>query len=163
MDDKRKPCYPVTRADGFTLIELVAVMVILATLGAVALPRLAHNDATVPAQADQLGRAIRHAQAMAMSQGRSLTVAIQSATSYTITDGITATPVRDPAGEEQTYTLINAVTLAGSTDVKFDSLGRPLNGAALASTAQSWTLTGTGGTTASVSLQPVTGFVSVTP
>ena len=162
MDDKRKPCYPVTRADGFTLIELVAVMVILATLGAVALPRLAHNDATVPAQADQLGRAIRHAQAMAMSQGRSLTVDVQSATSYAITDGITATPVRDPAGEEQSYTLINAVTLAGN-DVKFDSLGRPLNGTALANAAQSWTLTGTGGTTASVSLQPVTGFVSVTP
>jgi prepilin-type N-terminal cleavage/methylation domain-containing protein len=162
MDDKSKPCYPVTCSDGFTLIELVAVMVILATLGAVALPRLAHNDATVPAQADQLGRAIRHAQAMAMSQGRSLTVAIQSATSYAITDGITATPVRDPAGEEQSHTLINAVTLTGN-DVKFDSLGRPLNGAALASAAQSWTLTGSGGTTASVSLQPVTGFVSVTP
>jgi prepilin-type N-terminal cleavage/methylation domain-containing protein len=162
MDGKRKPCYPVTCSDGFTLIELVAVMVILATLGAVALPRLAHNDATVPAQADQLGRAIRHAQAMAMSQGRSLTVAIQSATSYAITDGITATPVRDPAGEEQSHTLINAVTLTGN-DVKFDSLGRPLNGAALASAAQSWTLTGSGGTTASVSLQPVTGFVSVTP
>jgi prepilin-type N-terminal cleavage/methylation domain-containing protein len=162
MDDKRKPCYPVTRADGFTLIELVAVMVILATLGAVALPRFAHNDATVPAQADQLGRAIRHAQAMAMSQGQAFTVDIQSFTSYAITDGITATPVRDPAGEEQSYTLINAVTLAGN-DVKFDSLGRPLNGAALASTAQSWTLTGTGGNTASVRLQPVTGFVSVTP
>ena len=162
MDDKRKPCYPVTRADGFTLIELVAVMVILATLGAVALPRFAHNDATVPAQADQLGRVIRHAQAMAMSQGRSLTVDVQSATSYAISDGITATPVRDPAGEEQSYTLINAVTLAG-TDVRFDSLGRPLNGAALANTARSWTLTGSGGNTASVSLQPVTGFVSVTP
>jgi len=162
MDDKSKPRYPVTRADGFTLIELVAVMVLIATLGAVALPRFTHNDATVPAHADQLGRVIRHAQAMAMSQGRPLTVDIQSVTSYAITDGITATPVRNPAGEEQTYTLINAVTLAG-TDVKFDSLGRPLNGAALASTAQSWTLTGTGSNTASVSLQPVTGFVSVTP
>ena len=62
MDNKSKPCYPVTCSYGFTLIELVAVMVILATLGAVALPRFAHNDATVPAQADQLGRAIRHAQ-----------------------------------------------------------------------------------------------------
>jgi prepilin-type N-terminal cleavage/methylation domain-containing protein len=162
MDDKRKPCYPVTCSDGFTLIELVAVMVILATLGAVALPRFTHNDATVPAQADQLGRAIRHAQAMAMSQSRSLTVDILSTTSYAITDGITATPVRDAAGEEQIYTLINAVTLAGA-DVEFDSLGRPLNGAALADTAQNWSLTGAGGNTATVNIQPVTGFVSVTP
>lgn len=162
MDDKSKPCYPETRSDGFTLIELVAVMVILATLGAMAIPRFAHNDATVPAQADQLGRTIRHAQAMAMSQGQAFTVDIQSATSYAITDGATATPVRDAAGEEQTYTLVNAVTLTGA-DVEFDSLGRPLNGAALASTAQSWTLTGAGGNTASVSIQPVTGFVSVTP
>lgn len=162
MDGKNKPYYAVTRADGFTLIELVAVMVILATLGAMALPRFAHNDATVPAQADQLGRVIRHAQAMAMSQGQAFTVDLQSTTTYAITDGITATPVRDAAGEEQTYTLINTVTLAGA-DVEFDSLGRPLNGAALADTPQSWTLTGAGGNTASVSLQPVTGFVSVTP
>jgi len=75
MDDKHKTCYPITRVDGFTLIELIAVMVIIATLGAVALPRFAHNDATVPAQADQLGRVIRHAQAMAMSQGQAFTVA----------------------------------------------------------------------------------------
>jgi len=160
--DNQVTTWMATRADGFTLIELVAVMVILATLGALAVPRFAHNDATVPAQADQLGRAIRHAQAMAMSQGQAFTVDIQTAISYAITDGATATPVRDAAGEEQLYTLINAVTLAGA-DVEFDSLGRPLNGAALATTAQVWTLTGAGGNTASVSIQPVTGFVSVTP
>lgn len=162
MDEKSKPCYHVTCSGGFTLIELVAVMVILATLGAVALPRFVHNDATVPAQADQLGRAIRHAQAMAMSQGRSLTVDIQSTTTYAITDGISATPLPGPGNEGQLYTLDNNVTLTGS-DMEFDSLGRPLNGAALADTIQSWTLTGAGGNTASISLQPVTGFVSVTP
>jgi len=162
MDDKYKTCYLLTRCGGFTLIELVTVMVILATLGAMALPRLVHNDTTVPAHADQLGRVIRHAQAMAMSQGRSLTVDIQSATTYAITDGARATPVRNAAGEEQTYTLINAVTLAGS-DVTFDSLGRPLDGATLANTVQRWTVTGRGDNTARVSIQPLTGFVSVTP
>jgi len=163
MDGKNKPCYPVTRADGFTLIELITVAVIIATLGAMALPRFVHNDATVPAQADQFGRVVRHAQAMAMSQGQAFTVEIQSTTSYAITDGTpAATPERDAAGEVQAYTLINAVTMTGA-DVEFDSLGRPLNGLALANTTQNWTLTGPGGNAANVSIQPVTGFVSVTP
>jgi len=159
---KCKPSYPVTHSSGFTLIELVAVMVIVAALGAMAIPRFAHNDATVPAQADQLGRAIRHAQAMAMSQGRALTLDIQSATRYAITDGASATPLPGTSNEGQRYTLVNGVTLSGA-DLKFDSLGRPLNGATLANAAQNWTLTGTGGNTASVSIQPVTGFVSVAP
>ena len=90
-----------SRSAGFSLIELVSVMVILATLAALAAPRFVHHDATVPAQADQLGRIIRHAQAMAMSQSRPLTVDVQSATSYAITDGATPTPsiIRDPSGQ----------------------------------------------------------------
>ncbi len=159
---KCKPSCPVTRSGGFTLIELVAVLVIMAALGTMAMPRFALNDATVPAQADQLGRAIRHAQAMAMSQGRALTLDIQSATRYAITDGASATPLPGTSSEGQRYTLINGVTLSGA-DLEFDSLGRPLNGTTLADVTQAWTLTGTGGNTAGVSVQPVTGFVSVTP
>lgn len=146
---------------GFTLIELVAVMVIMVTLGMFALPNFSHNDATVPAQADQLSRALRHAQSLAMSQGRSLTVDIQSTTRYAITDGATATPVRDPGGEEQDYTLENGVTLAGN-DIEFDSLGRPINAGKLVASAQIWILSGTANT-ATVSIQPLTGFVTVSP
>ena len=146
---------------GFTLIELVAVMVIMATLGMFALPNFSHNDATVPAQADQLGRVLRHAQALAMSQGRSLTVDIQSTTGYAITDGTTSTAIYDPSGEEQDYILENGVTLTGN-DIEFDSLGRPINTGSLISSAQTWTLNGTSNT-ATVSLQPLTGFVTVSP
>lgn len=156
----------VNSADsGFTLIELVTVMVLLATLATLAAPRFAHNDATVPAQADQLARVLRHAQALAMSQGRALTVDIQSATSYAITDGApTPTTIRDPAGQLQAYTLSSNVTLSGPVlQLEFDSLGRPLDGANLAAATRSWTLSGPGGSTAAVSVQPVTGFVAVTP
>lgn len=162
MDDRKQPGNSLTASHGFTLIELVAVMVFIATLSALAVPRFSLHDATLPAQADQFGRVLRHAQMMAMSQGRSLTVTIRSATAYAITDGSSTTPERDASGEEQQYTLLNQVTLAG-TDIEFDSLGRPLNGAALADAAQSWTLNGAGGNTATVSIQPVTGFVTVTP
>ncbi len=162
MDDRKQPGKSPTSAHGFTLIELVAVMVIIATLSALAIPRFVHNDATLPAQADQFARVLRHAQMMAMSQGRSLTVTIRSATDYAITDGTSTTAERDASSEVQRYTLLNQVTLSGA-DIEFDSLGRPLSGAALANTVQSWTLTGAGSNTASVSVQPVTGFVTVTP
>jgi MSHA pilin protein MshC len=148
---------------GFSLIELVTVMVILAAISALAAPRFVHHDATVPAQADQLGRIIRHAQALAMSQGRPLTVDIQSASSYAITDGATPTPstIRDPSGQLQAFALQNGVTLAGA-DLEFDSLGRPISGSNLVTTTLNWTLSG-GSNTATVNVQAVTGFVSVAP
>ncbi|MGB5300855.1 MAG: prepilin-type N-terminal cleavage/methylation domain-containing protein [Thiogranum sp.] len=148
---------------GFSLIELVSVMVILATIAALAAPRFVHHDATVPAQADQLGRIIRHAQALAMSQGRPLTVDVQSATSYVINDGATPTPstIRDPSGQLQAFSLQNGVTLSGA-DLEFDSLGRPISGSNLVTNTLNWTLNG-GSNTATVSVQAVTGFVSVTP
>ena len=148
---------------GFSLIELISVIVILATIAALAAPRFVHRETTVPAQADQLGRIIRHAQALAMSLGRPHTVDIQSATSYAITDGATPSPsiMRDPGGQLQSFSLANGVTLAGA-DVEFDSLGRPISGSTLVTNTQYWTLSG-GSNTATVSVQAVTGFVSVTP
>ncbi|MCO6412963.1 MAG: type II secretion system protein [Thiogranum sp.] len=148
---------PLQRQGGFTLVELVAVFVILATLSVLLIPRFAHTDATVPAQADQVGRVLRHAQALAMAQGRALTFDVLSGTSYAITDGVSA--IRDPAGELQTYALQNGVAFTAGADIRFDSLGRPMNGASLISAAQSWVLGGS----ATVTVEPVTGFVSVTP
>jgi len=151
------------RGAGFSLIELVTVMVILAAISALAAPRFVHHDATVPAQADQLGRIIHHAQALAMSQGRPLTVDIQSASSYAITDGATPTPstIRDASGQLQAFSLQSGVTLAGA-DLEFDSLGRPISGSNLVTTTLNWTLSG-GSNIATVSVQAVTGFVSVAP
>ncbi len=145
------------RSAGFTLIELVAVMVIMATLSVLLLPRFSHREATEPAQADQLARALRHAQALAMSQGRALILDVVSPSAYSITDG--SSTIYDPAGELQSYSLENGVLLTAGGDLKFDTLGRPVNGSTLISTPQTWTLSGG----ASVTLQPVTGFVTVTP
>jgi len=145
---------------GFTLLELVAVLLLLAILSTSVFLRGSPGSSTLNAQADQLAASLRHTQSLALTQGRSLTFDVQSATSYAITDGVTT--ITDPQGLVQSYTLANGVTLAGN-DLDFDSLGRPIDaGSNLIATPQSWTLSA-GAATASVSVSPLTGFVTVTP
>ena len=132
-------------------------MVIMATLSVLMVPRFLHNDATIPAQADQLARALRNTQSLAMTRGSAVTLDILSASSYSITDG-TAT-LRDPGGRPLSFNLQHGANFTSGADIKFDTLGRPVLGTTLITAPQSWTLNGA----ATVSIEPVTGFVSVTP
>ena len=146
---------------GFTLIELVVVLAILGSLAAFALPRWAPADTTVAAQADRLARDLRHAQAMAMSQARTLTLDIQAASTYRVIDGASMT-VTDPATQQPfTVSLDNNVTVSG-IDTAFDSLGRPVAAGSLLASARVFTVSGSS-TTATVTVSPVSGFISVTP
>jgi MSHA pilin protein MshC len=145
---------------GFTLIELVTVLILVGILAGTLYSRGAPSTATLNAQADQLARTLRHAQSLSLAQGRSLTLDVQSATNYIISDG--GATITDPQGIVQTYTLVNGVTLAGG-DLEFDSLGRPIDATDnLITAARTWTLS-VDGSTASVRVEPLTGFASVTP
>jgi type II secretion system protein H len=146
---------------GFTLIELVTVMSMLGIVAALALPRWSPSDSTVVTQAQRLARDLRHAQSLALSQGRRLNFQLQSASNYRVTDS-SGTTVTDPATSAPfSVTLENSVTLAGN-DLAFDSLGRPLNAGSLASSARTYTLSGAS-RTASVTVSAVTGFTTVSP
>ncbi|MBI5041493.1 MAG: type II secretion system protein [Gammaproteobacteria bacterium] len=149
-----------TAQTGFTLIELVMVIVIIGILAAMAAPRMSLTDSSVHAQAAQIARDIRHAQMLAMTQGRTLTFQSLGG-SYRCTDS-TSTVITDPATQQPfTFTLNNGVTLTVAS-VNFDSLGRPVSGGALRSTAVDFTVSG-GAQSAALSVSPVTGFVAVMP
>ncbi|MGD8937344.1 MAG: type II secretion system protein [Thiogranum sp.] len=148
------------RQTGFTILEAVAVLVLLGALSTVVLVRWSPGAALLNTQADLLANTLRHAQALALAQGRRLTFDVQSSGSYAITDGVSV--LTDLQGISQRHTLSGGATVSGD-DVNFDSLGRPVDsGGNLVGTPLVWTL-GADGSTSSISMQPLTGFVAVTP
>jgi len=150
---------------GFTLVEMVVVMLLAAILVAVTATRWDATDATAPSQADLLARNLRHMQMLAMSWGQSLrlTAAGGSYSVACVTVGVApcnASPVIDPAsGQAFLVTLSNNVTLSGGP-ISIDSLGRPVSGSTPITTNITYTLTASASTW-SVMVRPITGFVTV--
>ena len=158
---------------GFTLVELVVVMVLVGVLSAVAALRWNARDTTAPYQAELLARNLRHAQMLALTWDTQLRV-LTTANSYSFAcvapapaacgGTTTPTPFVDPAtGAVFNVPLEQGVTLAlvGGAAPNFDRLGRPTaNNGALLNTSRTLRLSA-GGQTWSVVMQPVTGFVSV--
>lgn len=66
-------------AGGFTLLELVVVLVLLAALGAIALPRLTEGGFRSAAFAEQVAAALRYGQRLAVASGCEIQVEISTA------------------------------------------------------------------------------------
>jgi type II secretory pathway pseudopilin PulG len=148
------------RQTGFTVLEAIAVLALLGALSTVILVRWSPGEARLNPQIDLLARTLRHAQALALAQGKRITFEVESSASYAITDGTGV--VTDHQGISQRYALGGGTTVSGG-NVNFDSLGRPLDSSGnLLATALVWTLSAEG-SSASVSMQPLTGFVAVAP
>lgn len=152
--------YPIR---GFTLVELIMVVILIGVLSVAAMISFSANrQHSVVVQADELRRAISHAQLIAISQGIRLRLTT-TATGYSVakctaTDCSATSPLADPATGSPfgaDFSGENITLSAGTID--FDSLGRPQSAGTLLSTETTFTFTG-GGNSASVSILPITGF-----
>lgn len=161
MTTKPRSCRWAPRAAGFTLIELVILIVVLGIMAAVITFDASPSELSIPSQAETLASNLRHLQATANSGKR---------TRLTVTPGTPGIYSGEVCGDADcsspspvfgTITLDKGVSLSGSlTPLYFDTLGRP-----------SSSLSGTTAVSASyvvggqktVAIAAETGFVSVTP
>ena len=153
----------LSRQAGFTLVELIMVIVLLAIVAVtVSIRWTSAGEHTVPVQADLLAGNIRHLQALAIIQGRTLRLNIYP-DRYCATvppDTDCAKAIVDPAINQRfTVVLADALALSG-TSTDLDSLGRPKDTGGLLSSSRIFKLKADS-TTWSVSLIPVSGFVEV--
>lgn len=155
---------------GFTLIELVIVIILASVLSAYAVVKWP-SDAQIklPAQAGLMVTHLHHIQSLALHWGQPLRLSINSG-GYSVSCVIAgaapcdSSPVIDPVTQAPfTVSLESGISLAGAA-MDFDALGRPVSGGSLISSspARSFILSADG-VTQTVAVQPLTGFVALSP
>lgn len=152
---------------GFTLIELIMVIMIASILAVVALTQWQGPALNVYGQAEQVANDIRYAQALSMTKGQRFYFVEVSSTTYQIKN-LAGTAITFASGST-TATLNNGITFGSFTNlpsslVTFDGTGIPyINtstpGTALSSAA-SIPLTSSGKTN-TVIIAPTTGVTSI--
>jgi MSHA pilin protein MshC len=151
---------------GFTLVELVVTLIVVAILAVVAIPRLnTHTFDTVGFYQEVLS-SVRYAQKEAVAKRR-VTCVILAANSVTVrfaknTSVFTCdADLTSPRGVSPfTVTAASGVTLSSAPSIAtffFDALGRPFDAAGVSSPQRTISITGDG--TQSFVIEPETGYV----
>lgn len=152
---------------GFTLIEIIAVLVIIAVVSAIVISRgFSTSIYNLKSEADRLRTHLRYAQARAMSSSTIWGINIFSATSYSLFyfDNVSNTAITKilPGEDGNTVDLTaSGVTAGPPMIVSFDSFGRPYTdaaGTALQSGDSSITLT-SDGQPETITITQNTGFI----
>ena len=163
---------------GFTLVELVVVLLLIAILAFVALPRLSQNTIELSSQAEQVATDIRYAQTLSMTRGAALgsqgrycifftTTGYQFRHNFNSYAAPCTTPVNHPATGSSAAIVLSGSTAVSTTNItnatgnyiEFDTKGQPTSFGAPANNA-TVTLNATGGPRVVV-ISPVTGKVTV--
>jgi prepilin-type N-terminal cleavage/methylation domain-containing protein len=162
---------------GFTLIEIVIVIVIVAIAAMVAVPMMsAGTGFQIRAAANMIAADLEYAKTIAISKGQSFSVVFDKTTeSYQIEDqgsAVIAHPVKK--GFDYTIDFKNDSRLSkvdienvdfdpgSASTITFDYLGSPYSGSGISNPLNSGVISlKAGQMTATINIEPVTGFISI--
>ena len=170
-------CAAVPRASaasaGFTLIELMMVLVILSIAALMAVPMLSSAaDVQIRAAANRLAADLDYARGLAVTHQQNYSVVFDPATeSYSVQDagGNVIDHPMNPGGFQVDFasdSRLSRVDLAATTfdhdTITFNYLGAPYSGAGTATPLNAGQITLQAGSfTMMVDVEPVTGYVSI--
>jgi prepilin-type N-terminal cleavage/methylation domain-containing protein len=153
-------------SSGFTLIEIIIVVVILAIAAMTAIPLMSSGGSVqIRSGANMIAADLEYAKSMAISRGQNFSVVFdKNADSYRIEDQYNNV-IPHPVKKGFNYVInfqndsrlnkvdITNVNFNGTQRVQFDCLGSPDNGGTISLNAN--------GPTATITVEPVTGFISI--
>lgn len=112
------------KAGGFTLVELVVILLLVAILSAIAFPRILADDLRVVPVAERMAAEIRYAQALAMTHGEAHQFRVGGG-SFRITrtdSGCGASGSSVPLSDGEVSGSYQGLNVSGSTCISFSSL-----------------------------------------
>jgi prepilin-type N-terminal cleavage/methylation domain-containing protein len=159
------------KEDGFTLIEIIAVLIVMGILAAVAVSRSLNYDVEVRSGADTLKMHLRYAQTLAMNSNTNVWGISKGGSSYWLFQG-TNTSNYWYIPEDGIYLSGKTVNLTAKKiqladfTVYFDNRGIPYsaytnttNNAPLTSNSTITVSPLSGGTNVAVTITPLTGYI----
>ena len=150
-----------SRCDGFTLIEVITVLLIIGILSAVILTRGGSLNSDLPARMGEVRSQLRYLQLMAMKNGISYLVLTCDGTDYWAYNSADPNKHLPLPGESAAkIPLADKKMQMPPFTISFDAFGIPYNGSPQVKLANNATISITvGGQTDSLSVTPETGFV----
>ncbi|MFH2044071.1 MAG: type II secretion system protein [Pseudomonadota bacterium] len=155
---------------GFTVIELVVVLILLAIFATVVVSRFGSTGAELITNTDILKSNLRYAQIKAMNDTETWGINFSSSTTYTLyRNGIKAVnpfylPAEDnnnPAGDPLIHTLTGNVTITSGvgTTISFNEWGTPVDGSGVPLSADVTITLSDGSQTIDITITKNTGCI----
>ena len=112
---------------GFTIIEIISVLIIIGILSAVAVSRMPSTDVyDVVMESEILKTHLRYSQIRAMTDNQSWGIRISNGNAYTLQKSGSVAPVNLPNENSATHVFANKISaIPGTVTITFDDLGSP--------------------------------------